>query len=230
MATDESKGVEADCHVGSAGRKRRLHGLVIGNGTYTDGSDQLPLSVGDAEAMQTCLVQDLRADPSDVTCLTDSGVATAWVQFNNMLNDLEKGSVCVLYFSGHGSQDSGDVIMYFVDGTRLSASCCVGQVALRVETDSLTDVVLLLMLDCCREESQQSASRAMQRRQHTGVAIVAACAPGLYLPRRRGTLTGLCVHARLLARAPRHIPFPKEADPEHPAHGDMGRRDGQPQP
>ena len=155
---EERKGVEASeadtmkCGVHPA-RRRRLLGVVIGNSAYpTLGGQDLPKCVGDADAMTWCLTEDLHAAEGDVWTLHNASVDKMRGCMLAMLDALESGSTAVLYFSGHGRECNGDVLMMASSGGELSLLEVLEFASLRISADHdpLSDVTLVVLLDCCR--------------------------------------------------------------------------------
>ena len=152
------KGVEADDDVTIGGdalpaRTRRLLGVATGNSAYPtlEGHD-LPKCVGDADAMTRCLREDLHAAEGDVWTLHNASVHEMRGCMLAMMDALESGSTAVLYFSGHGRERNGDVLMMASSGGELSLLEVLEFASLRISADHdpLSDVTLVVLLDCCR--------------------------------------------------------------------------------
>ena len=159
---DESKGIEAGEEVitrrdAPPARTRRLLGVVIGNSAFPSLQDQdLPECVGDADAMTRCLREDLHAAKGDVWSLHNASVADMRGAVLAMLDALEPGSTAVLYFSGHGRECNGDMLMMASGsaGGELSLLEVLGFATLRISAESdMSDVTLVVLLDCCRSLS-----------------------------------------------------------------------------
>lgn len=192
------EGIQLDSQERDRVSNGRRVALVIGNATYTAGS-QLKNPVNDAKDIATRF-QELGFDK--VIVVTDADLREMESALNNFAQELRSGSVGVFYYAGHGMQSQGENYLIPVDAQIESEadiryeSLALGKVLGRMEdADNQVNIVIL---DACRDNPfsrgwRSSGSQGLVEVRAEGMLIAYATAPGDVAADgkgRNGTFTG----------------------------------------
>jgi len=159
--------VAADKHVGSNEKKGKYDpkfgsgprvALCIGIDDYP-GSNRLPNCVFDAEDMHDCCKKKMRFD--EVIVLKNSNKREMRQAIRDLREKFVKdGSLVIIFFSGHGAEYEG--VNYLLPlGMDSNAEEDYAEEAVSVDLimqtlHKFTSVVIVILLDCCRENDHNT--------------------------------------------------------------------------